>query len=105
MATLTNPTPLPALSYISGQPFTEHPHHKEFERLCEEYDVIKFPVADGYAHYRVVSVSPPVLSHIPFCDGYTIPAAHVRGLNTNDLRNEIQRERRLKELFARKMES
>lgn len=101
MASLAASITLPPISYEPGKPFSESEHVKEFDRLCAEHDVIDFPVADGYAHYLVVSVDPPVLSHIDFCDGYRIPAAHVRGLDAADIRAQIERKNALKRLFSR----
>ena len=47
--------------------------------------MIRFPRADGYAHYRVVGTDPLQIQHVPFGDGYAIPAAHVRGLREEDV--------------------
>jgi hypothetical protein len=63
-------------------------------------NVIKFPVADGYALYHVKSEKPLVLQHIPYMDGYSIPAAHIRGLTLADVRQMLEREKNLAKLFG-----
>ena len=63
------------------------------KELEEKNELIKFPAADGYAYYRVVAESDvddePVLQHVPIGDSYHIPAAHVRGLRTQDVRSKL----------------
>jgi len=65
-------------------------------------DVIRFPQADGYAMYRVVELEDddgePVLQHIPIGDAYRIPAAHIRGLRTEDVEQKIKQLNALKQL-------
>jgi hypothetical protein len=51
--------------------------------------LLKFPVADGYAYYRVVKDRPLMLEHIPFGDGYAIPAAHLKGLTVADVVKQL----------------
>lgn len=60
---------------------------------------IRFHVADGYAYYFVVSLSPLVLQHIDFLDGYAIPDAHMRGLQTSDVTSLIEFEKAMAKLF------
>ena len=52
--------------------------------------VLQFPVADGRAYYVVVREKPLTLQHIPFGDGWRIPAAHVRGLTLRDVRDQAR---------------
>ena len=61
---------------------------------------IKFPMADGYAVYQVVSVKPPVLKHVNIGDGYQITAAYVRGLSSKDIQKMLDAEAALKEIFG-----
>ena len=70
----------------------------------DEYvgEVIKFPVADGYAMYMVAQTSPLELFHLALGDAYQIPKAHVKGLDMDDVREEVAHERRLREYFANK---
>jgi len=53
--------------------------------------LLAFPVADGYAHYRVSKASPLTLQHVPYGDAWRISAAHIRGLRKADA---IESERR-----------
>ena len=52
--------------------------------------VSQFPVADGYARYMIVCVKPMVVIHLPLDDGYEAHAALIRGLNEQDIRDEIE---------------
>lgn len=63
--------------------------------------LIKFQVADGYAIYRVEKAKPLTLAHVPFCDGYRIADAHIRGLNLADVKALVAGERRMASLFGR----
>jgi len=65
-------------------------------------EVVRFPIADGYAQYMIVGTKPAALMHLPIHDAWEIPEAHARGLRTSDLRDEIMAEKRFAELFARK---
>ena len=47
--------------------------------------VVKFPVADGHAVYRVSRASPLTLQHVPFGDAWRVPPAHIRGLRKSDI--------------------
>ena len=62
--------------------------------------VIKFPMADNYARYMVASINPPVIMHLNFGDGYAVHSAMVRGLDASDITAELNREAKLRELFA-----
>lgn len=64
--------------------------------------IIRFPRADGYALYFVKSVNPLVLQHIPYGDAWTIPDAHIRGLRSSEVQSMLDREKALRELFAKK---
>ncbi len=63
-----------------------------------EGTMLRFPQADGYAHYRVVGTDPLQIQHIPFGDAYRIPAAHVRGLREEDVRQQLERREALSNL-------
>ncbi len=49
----------------------------------------KHPVADGYAVYRVSSDYPLVLQHVTIGDAYAVPAAHIRGLQVEDIKTSL----------------
>jgi len=63
-------------------------------------EVVKFQVADGYAVYGVVREEPLELCYIGQGDFYTIPAAHIRGLELEDIKVLVGRERAINEMFA-----
>lgn len=52
--------------------------------------LIRFPVADGYAIYRVVSTRPLKIEHIPLWDAYAVHPAMIRGLNLEDVRQQLK---------------
>lgn len=75
---------------------------EEFEEVRENNPVIRFGVADGYAWYKVVELNEdtneePVLQHIPYMDAYQIPAAHIRGLRTEDVKQKLNQINAIKE--------
>ena len=70
-------------------------------KLEAEGKVLKFPVADGYAHYYVKSLKPAVLQYIPFCDNYKADPALIRGLNAKDIGQRIEQAKRFAALFSR----
>jgi hypothetical protein len=63
-------------------------------------EVLRFPIADGYACYMVARVSPPALIHLPLGDAWEIPAPYARGLRARDVREEIRRQRAIATLFS-----
>lgn len=65
-------------------------------------EVVRFPRGDGSAMYLVWKTSPLELIHLPVGDAWQIPDAHSRGLRLSDIKDQIDRERRLTELFAKK---
>lgn len=69
------------------------------EEALEAMRLIRFPVADGYALYEVKSVTPPVLQHVDYLDGYRIPDAHIRGLTSRDIQQMLDADALLKQLF------
>lgn len=62
--------------------------------------IIRFPIADGYALYRVTKEKPLTIQHIPFGDAWSIDSAYIRGLRLVDVKALISRERRLRKIFA-----
>ena len=86
-------------------PFTESSFkesNEKFDKLCSERDVISFPVADSFAHYIVVSRKPLTLQHVDYMDGYHVHGALVRGLRLADVDAMVNREKRVREMFAGK---
>jgi len=65
-------------------------------------EVVRFQIADGYAEYMVANHSPLTLINLGLGDGYSIPEAHARGLRLTDIRKDVERERRIRAMFAEK---
>jgi len=61
-------------------------------------EVIKFPVADGYALYMVYSMNPLELIHIDIMDGYQFE--YVDLMTPEKVMELIKREKALKKLFS-----
>jgi hypothetical protein len=57
--------------------------------------LIQFPVADGYAIYKVESEKPLQLSHIPYGDAYRIPNPYIKGLELSDIKAQVDLNRTL----------
>ncbi len=94
---LKNPYPVPAWdSNLSARENIERE-----DKVLEGIEYINFPVADGQAIYRVVSVRPPVLQPVPVGDAWTVHPALIRGLRAEDIEAELTRKRRLRELFEK----
>lgn len=64
--------------------------------------ILRFPVADGYAMYLVQKTRPLTLQHIPFGDAWQIPAAHLRGLSMEDVKQQAAHNKSRRKLFARR---
>lgn len=83
----------------------------ELDRLQERSDALapgqlegllfSHPVADGKAYYLVTKAEPLELQHVDFLDGYALPAAHIRGLEKEDLTHFAEMRRRLVDLVNR----
>jgi len=85
----------------TAEDFSEYLRRTEQILVSIPWDrLVRFPIADGQALYYVKSVSPPVLQHIPYGDAYQIPAAHIRGLTTKDIRSMIRAEQQMAALFG-----
>lgn len=65
-------------------------------------EIVRFPMADGYAQYVVWSTNPAALIHLPVGDAWDIPEAHARGLRTSDLRQQVAAHKAMDKLFGRK---
>lgn len=63
-------------------------------------EVIDFPVADGKALYMVAAVKPVQLIHIPIGDCWSYQMAH--RITRKDIKDMVERNKRLKELFSKK---
>lgn len=63
-------------------------------------EIIRFPVADGYAEYMVASMRPLELVHIPLGDAWNFEYAH--RLTAKDVQEKIDQQKALEELFNKK---
>ena len=63
---------------------------------------IKFPVADGYARYLVVSSKPVGLLHLPLGDAWDFQYAN--RVTKADIAQQIEANKRLAEMIAKKKE-
>jgi len=61
-----------------------------------EGGAVGFFAGDGEAVYMVVSEIPLLLAHVPAFDAYQIPYAHVKGLDVEDIQDEIARRKNQK---------
>jgi hypothetical protein len=94
--------PLPEYDINHRGPLATERSAVAFEKLRAEREVVQFGVADGYASYLVVSRKPLTLQHIAYMDGYQIPYAHIRGLRLADVEFMLQREGKVRQMFAAK---
>ena len=63
-------------------------------------EVIRFPVADGYAEYMVAALKPIQLIHIPLWDAWDFQYAN--RLTKKDIIDKINQQNSLKKLFGGK---
>jgi hypothetical protein len=110
---ILSPEPAPGFEQQPGESFTAF--HQRTSTLVDtlfaeaaalpdgQYEgaILSFPIADGKALYRVQKAIPLTLQHIPYLDGYQLPAAHMRGLELEDVREEMYRTRARAALRAR----
>lgn len=62
--------------------------------------ILRFPHADGYAMYLVEKTSPLTLQHIPYGDAWQIPAAHLKGLDMDDVKEQAARNKAMRSFRA-----
>jgi hypothetical protein len=105
-------------SEIGNPPEITHPFNStayetaclEFIRKVQSYaktcstdknagEIIRFPVADGYAEYVVLSLKPVKLIHLPLADAYHFQYAN--RLTAIDVREEIKKSKAIAKLFRR----
>jgi len=63
-------------------------------------EIVKWQRADGYALYAVVNTAPLELVWVDYGDGYGVEAALIRGLNLDDIAEQVERNRRVAALFG-----
>jgi len=65
-------------------------------------ETIRFPVADGYAIYVVLSLHPVKLIHVPYADAYQFEYVH--RLTADDIVEKIEQKKALEKIFSQKKE-
>lgn len=65
-------------------------------------EIIRFPVADGYAQYMVWRQQPLQLIWIELGDAWSAHPALIRGLRLTDVRRQVEAAKRLAAWFAAK---
>lgn len=63
-------------------------------------EILRWQRADGYAQYMVVCQKPLILAHLAIGDAYQVESPLIRGLTLTDVREMVEREHRIKELFS-----
>ena len=63
-------------------------------------EIIRFPVADGYAEYMVASMRPLELVHLPLYDAWEFQYAN--RLTATDVEAKIAQQKSMEKLFASK---
>ena len=61
-------------------------------------EVIRFPVADGYAEYMVASMTPLQLIHLEYYDAYSFQYVHL--LTKKEVTEKINQQKALKKIFG-----
>lgn len=64
--------------------------------------LIRWQIADGYAHYRITSAKPFKVQHLKFCDAYAVWPETLRGLRLIDAANMVVREQKFRELWNKR---
>lgn len=63
-------------------------------------EVLRFQRGDGYAMYMVWRTRPLELIHLPVDDAWQVEDALIRGLRLSDIKDMVDCEEKLKELFV-----
>lgn len=56
-------------------------------KLTKDGGILRFPVADSYAVYKVVTWDPLTIAHVDYMDGHHVHAALIRGLTVEEARS------------------
>jgi hypothetical protein len=102
---------MPPLGRVNWEEIPEHfAEDREFYRLLAVSDslegddvvgaMLKWQRADGYAWYLVVNDDPLMIQHVPYGDAWTVEWALIKGLNMDDVRQMVDRNRRMSALFG-----
>lgn len=94
-----NPYPMPDFGSFDNY----DAYHQAQQDAMNDIDdpLLRFPIADGYAFYRVVEMEytepceccdrggEPLLQHVPYGDGYKARGETIKGLTTADARKQV----------------
>lgn len=111
MATIYSPPgqiPVPELDFANFSNYEKE--CKEYKSKLKEFllknnkgkhigEIIRFPVADGYAEYMVASMKPVQLIHLPLGDAWQFQYAHLLG--TKEIKEQIDSQKALEKLFKK----
>lgn len=102
---------LPAIQWSPGWDPKTDPQEIAFQALMEKSNnlpegevvgaVMQWQTADSYAWYLVTSDKPLTLQYVPYCDGWTVPDALIRGVRKADVLDQLDGRRRRAAFFAR----
>ena len=103
---LSKPYPMPVWEKYDMKDMDKYyqDQEKTFSAIPRD-KLLQFPVADGYAFYYIVSLSPLVLQHIAYMDAWEIPAPYIRGLRTQDAVEQIEHRKKINEYFKKAKKS
>lgn len=106
---------LPEFEYKPGWDPKTDPQEIAFQKLVEasanlpQGEVVgalmHWPTADSAAWYIVTSDKPLTLQYVPYCDGWTVPDALIRGVRRDDVLEQLERDRRRRAFFAERQSS
>ena len=80
-------------------------HTKRIKQWCLERnpeqecvgEVIRFPVADGYAEYIVAAIKPVQLIHLPYMDAYQSETAYL--MTATAIKEKVKQNKALEKLI------
>lgn len=92
-----------AFEFRSGEEWKDASkrYDAKLEEIESKHQVVRFPVADGYAMYAVYTRKPLQLIHIPYMDGYHANPILLRGLRLSDVDEMAESEKRRAKLFSK----
>jgi hypothetical protein len=66
-------------------------------------ELLRWPRGDGHAVYMITKERPFTIAHVQIGDAWEIEAALIRGLRMEDARLMVEQDRKIAELFRRKV--
>ncbi|MFA7219047.1 MAG: hypothetical protein WC119_00785 [Synergistaceae bacterium] len=64
-------------------------------------EMIRFPVADGYANYMIYRTKPLQLIHVAIGDAWEADRCLIRGLRLQDARGRVKNAKAISKMFGR----